>query len=184
MNRANEVRNVLSQLGRVAEKHGCAVILVGHLNKVHGGKANYRGLGSIDFQATARSVLIVGRLKENKEVRVVAHEKSSLAPEGEPIAFELNKETGFVWKGHYDISIDDLLNGISREKKSEQAEKLIMDCLSDGKCQQQLILKKAQNIGISKRVLDEAKKSLGVKSIKEGNGWYWELPEEKEASNC
>ena len=89
MNRANEVRNVLSQLGRVAEQHGCAVILVGHLNKVQGGKANYRGLGSIDFQATARSVLIVGRLKENKEVRVVAHEKSSLAPEGEPIAFEL-----------------------------------------------------------------------------------------------
>ena len=87
-------------------------------------------------------------------------------------------------KGHYDISIDDLLNGISREKKSEQAEKLIMDCLSDGKYQQQLILKKAQNIGISKRVLDKAKKSLGVKSIKEGNGWYWELPEEKEASNC
>ena len=154
------------------------------MNKVHGGKANYRGLGSIDFQATARSVLIVGRLKENKEVRIVAHEKSSLAPEGEPIAFELNKETGFVWKGHYDISIDDLLNGISREKKSEQAEKLIMDCLSDGKYQQQLILKKAQNTGISKRVLDEAKKSLDVKSIKEGNGWYWELPEEKEAGNC
>ena len=100
MNRANEVRNVLSQLGRVAEKYGCAVILVGHLNKVQGGKANYRGLGSIDFQATARSVLIVGRLKENKEVRVVAHEKSSLAPEGEPIAFELSKETGFVWKRH------------------------------------------------------------------------------------
>lgn len=96
MNRANEVRNVLSQLGRVAEKHVCAVILVGHLNKVQGGKANYRGLGSIDFQATARSVLIVGKLKENKEVRVVAHEKSSLAPEGKPIAFELNKETGFV----------------------------------------------------------------------------------------
>ncbi|NBI86450.1 hypothetical protein D3Z47_09610, partial [Lachnospiraceae bacterium] len=93
MNRANEVRNVLSQLGRVAEKYGCAVVLVGHLNKVQGGKANYRGLGSIDFQATARSVLIVGRLKENKEVRVVAHEKSSLAPEGEPIAFELSKET-------------------------------------------------------------------------------------------
>lgn len=183
MNRANEVRNVLSQLGRVAEKHGCAVILVGHLNKAQGGKVNYRGLGSIDFQATARSVLIVGRLRENKEVRVVAHEKSSLAPEGEPIAFELNKDAGFVWKGHYDISIDDLLNGVSREKKSEQAEKLIMDCLSDGKYPQQLILKKAQNIGISKRVLDEAKKSLGVKSIKEGNGWYWELLEEKEKSS-
>ena len=53
-----------------------------------------------------------------------------------------------------------------------------------GNTNSSLYLKKAQNIGISKRVLDEAKKSLGVKSIKEGNGWYWELPEEKEASNC
>ena len=114
MNRANEVRNVFSQLGRVAEKHGCAVILVGHLNKVQGGKANYRGLGSIDFQATARSVLIVGRLKENKEVRVVVHEKSSLAPEGDPIAFELSKETGFVWKGS--------VNHNSRKFKAENVD--------------------------------------------------------------
>ena len=34
-----EVRNVLSQLGRVAEKHECAVILVGHLNKVQDRKS-------------------------------------------------------------------------------------------------------------------------------------------------
>ena len=180
MNRANEVRTVLSQLGRIAEQYRCAVILVGHLNKAQGNKSNYRGLGSIDFQAAARSVLVVGRIKDNPQVRVMAQSKSSLAPEGEPIAFELDKENGFSWIGHYDISVDDLLSGIAKEKKSEQAENLILECLSKGKYPQQVLLKKAQVAGISKRVLDEAKKSLGVKSTKEGNGWYWELPEEKE----
>lgn len=180
MNRANEVRAILSQLGRIAGQYRCAIILVGHLNKVQGNKSNYRGLGSIDFQATARSVLIVGRLKDNPQIRVMVQDKSSLAPEGEPIAFELDKENGFRWLGHYDISADDLLCGIPREKKSEQAENLILEYLSQGKYSQQALLKKAQAIGISKRVLDEAKKELNVRSLKEGSQWYWELPEKTE----
>ena len=39
------------------------------------------------------------------------------------------------------------------------------------------LVKKAQAIGISKRVLDEAKKALNVQSVKEGSQWYWQLPE-------
>ena len=180
MNRANEVRAILSQLGRIAGQYRCAIILVGHLNKVQGNKSNYRGLGSIDFQATARSVLIVGRLKDNPQIRVMVQDKSSLAPEGEPIAFELDKENGFRWLGHYDISADDLLCGIPREKKSEQAENLILEYLSKGKYPQKELVKKAQAMGISKRVLDEAKKALNVQSVKEGSQWYWQLPEKTE----
>ena len=180
MNRANEVRAILSQLGRIAGQYRCAIILVGHLNKVQGNKSNYRGLGSIDFQATARSVLIVGRLKDNPQIRVMVQDKSSLAPEGEPIAFELGKENGFRWLGHYDISVDDLLCGIPKEKKSEQAENLILEYLSKGKYPQKELVKKAQAIGISKRVLDEAKKELNVRSLKEGSQWYWEIPEKTE----
>ena len=180
MNRANEVRAVLSQLGRIAGQYRCAIILVGHLNKAQGNKSNYRGLGSIDFQAAARSVLIVGRLKDNPQVRVMVQDKSSLAPEGEAIAFELDKESGFSWLGHYDISVDDLLSGIPKEKKSEQAENLILEYLSKGKYPQKELVKKAQAIGISKRVLDEAKKALNVQSVKEGSQWYWQLPEKTE----
>ena len=179
MNNANEVRNVMAQLGRIAEKYDCAVLLVGHMNKGSGNKSSYRGLGSIDFQASARSVLIVGRIKDNPQVRVVVQDKSSLAPEGEAIAFELDKENGFNWLGHYDISVDDLLSGIPKEKKSEQAENLILEYLSKGKYPQKELVKKAQAVGISKRVLDEAKKALNVQSVKEGSQWYWQLPEKQ-----
>ena len=92
MHRANEVRPVLKRLSLMAERTQCAVILIGHMNKAQGLKSGYRGLGSIDFRASARSVLIVGRLKSGDALRVVAQDKNSLAPEGSSIAFELHPE--------------------------------------------------------------------------------------------
>ena len=97
MNRANEVRPMFRRLADVAERTGCAVILIGHLNKAAGGQSAYRGLGSIDFRAAARSVLLIGRVKREPNVRVIVHDKSSLAPEGKPVAFCLDPETGFSW---------------------------------------------------------------------------------------
>lgn len=64
MNRANETREVMKSIANVAQRTGCAIVLVGHLNKAQGSSSAYRGLGSIDFRAAARSVLIVGRLKK------------------------------------------------------------------------------------------------------------------------
>lgn len=110
---------------------------------------------------------------------MAVHQKSSLAPERKLIAFELSEANGFRWLGHYDISIDDLHSGISREKKSDMTESLIVDCLSDGKYLQQTLLQKAKSLGIYKRVLDEAKKTLNVRSVKEGCQWYWQLPEKR-----
>lgn len=80
MHRANEIRPLMKRIAVLAEKYHCAIILIGHMNKNSNGKSSYRGLGSIDFQAAARSVLIVGRIKDEPEVRVVCHTKSSLAP--------------------------------------------------------------------------------------------------------
>jgi len=68
MHRANEVRPIMKRLSVLAEKHGCAVVLIGHMNKATGNNANHRGLGSVDFQAATRSVLIVGRIKDDSEV--------------------------------------------------------------------------------------------------------------------
>lgn len=174
MHRANEIRPILKHLAETAEKYDCAIVLIGHMNKANGMKSTYRGLGSIDFQATARSVLVVARIKDNPTIRVIAHDKSSLAPEGKPIAFELNKKEGFRWIGHYEITIEDLLCGV-KVSKSGKAEELLKDMLSDGRKPQAEVLEHAQRMDISKRVLDQAKKDLGVKSYKSSSQWYWQL---------
>lgn len=143
MHRANEIRPLMKRMAVLAEKYHCAIILIGHMNKNSNGKSSYRGLGSIDFQAAARSVLIVGRLKDEPETRVMCHVKSSLAPEGKSVAFRLDKETGFQWIGEYDISADDLLSGDARGQKSRIAKEFLLDILADGGMAQKKIEEEA-----------------------------------------
>ena len=161
----------------ISEKYHCAVILIGHMNKNSNGKSSYRGLGSIDFQAAARSVLIVGRVKDEPEVRVVCHTKSSLAPEGTSIAFRLDKNNGFEWIGEYDISADELLNGDGRGQKSRKAKEFLLEILANGGMTQKKIAEEAEARGIKSKTLWNAKRELEIDSVKRGKQWYWMLPE-------
>lgn len=177
MHRANEIRPLMKRMAVLAEKYHCAIILIGHMNKNSNGKSSYRGLGSIDFQAAARSVLIVGRMKDEPETRVMCHVKSSLAPEGKSVAFRLDKETGFQWIGEYDISADDLLSGDARGQKSRIAKEFLLDILADGGMAQKKIEEEASKQGIKKKTLRNAKQELEIDSVKRGNQWFWILSE-------
>ena len=177
MHRANEIRPLMKRVAVLAEKYHCAIILIGHMNKNSNGKSSYRGLGSIDFQAAARSVLIVGRIKDEPEIRVVCHVKSSLAPEGKSIAFRLDKDTGFEWIGEYDISADDLLSGDNRGKKIHAAKEFLQEVLASGSVAQTKVAEEAESRGIKKKTLWNAKKELKINSVKIGNQWFWMLPE-------
>lgn len=150
MHRANEIRPVLKQLGNIAEEYGCAIILIGHMNKASSSKSTYRGLGSIDFQATARSVLVVGRIKDDTTLRVIAHDKSSLAPEGTSIAFRMDKEKGFSWEGAYDITVEELLSGESRGQKTKDAKTFLLKFLQRGRCRV-MRLRKQRGREVSRR---------------------------------
>ena len=177
MHRANEIRPLMKRVPVLAEKYHCAIILIGHMNKNSNGKSSYRGLGSIDFQAAARSVLIVGRVKDEPEIRVVCHVKSSLAPEGKSIAFRLDNENGFEWIGEYDISAEDLLNGDSRGQKIHAAKEFLKEILASGSMAQTKVAEEAESRGIKKKTLWNAKKELEIDSVKIGNQWFWMLPE-------
>ena len=177
MHRANEIRPLMKRVAVLAEKYHCAIILIGHMNKNSNGKSSYRGLGSIDFQAAARSVLIVGRIKDEPEIRVVCHVKSSLAPEGKSIAFRLDKDTGFEWIGEYDISADDLLSGDNRGQKIHVAKEFLQEFLVSGSVAQTKVAEEAEVRGIKKKTLWNAKKELEIDSVKIGNQWFWMLPE-------
>lgn len=176
MNRANEIRDVLKRLTTIAEQTGCAIVLIGHLNKAVGANSAYRGLGSMDFRAAARSVLLVGRMKKEPSVRVIVHDKSSLAPEGKSVAFSIEDGSPRWVDGYEKITAGDLLNGGPTESKVELAEKLIRDKLSGvASAPAGEMFQAAKQAGISKRTLKIAKDNLGVDSVKKGERWDWRL---------
>ena len=164
MNRANEVRPIFMRLGQVAQRTGCAILLIGHLNKAAGMQSLQRGLGSIDIAAAVRSVMFIGKLKHDPTMRILTHEKSSLAPPGASLAFSLGDESGFHWIGEYDITADEMLSGIEpqRETKTQQAKDLICALLAGGKqVLSEDIDKAALERGIPGRTVRDAKRELG-----------------------
>ena len=121
---------------------------------------------------------MIGRLKNDPTVRVIVHDKSSLAPEGKSLAFALGDEDGFRWLDGYDsISSEELLCGFHAETKTAAAEELIRDMLSGGKeVMAEEIFRRAQHKQISRRTVNEAKKSIpGIVTRKVGKGWAWVL---------
>ena len=180
MNRANEVRPIFRRLADVAQATNCAIVMIGHLNKAAGSQSTYRGLGSIDITAVVRSLLFIGKVRTDPTTRVIVHEKSSLAPPGQSLAFSLGDEKGFRWIGAYDISAEDLLaggEGSKTELKQEQAVKLIEQFLSEGrKVSIAEINKEAVERGISERTVRLARNSMGDKIASERQGkdwWIW-----------
>ena len=177
MNRANEVRPIFRSLGDIAQATGCAIVLIGHLNKAAGTQSTYRGLGSIDITAAVRSLLFIGKLKDSPTTRVLIHEKSSLAPPGQSLAFSLGDEKGFEWIGAYDITADELLAGTDTaktESKTAQAQMLILELLADGKRMPSAELEKAVNErGISSRTMRTAKSRIGDRLVTEKDGTAW-----------
>ena len=180
MNRANEARDMTKKLGALAEKHKCAIVLIGHMNKAAGNKAAYRGMGSIDFFAVARSVLLVGRVEGEPNIRAVVQIKNNLAAFGHSKAFELS-ENGFKWLGDYEITVDEVLGGIApKANKLEQAKQLLRELAETStSVQSSEIFDMAEDLNISKRTLENAKKELGIKARRIGNSWYWDLDKVK-----
>ena len=176
MNRANEARDMTKKLAALAEKYQCAIVLVGHMNKAAGNKAAYRGMGSIDFFAVARSVLLVGRVEGEENIRAVVQIKNNLAGFGHPKAFELS-EDGFLWLGDYEITADEVLGGIApKANKLEQAKRLLRKLAeTNNAMQSNEIFNLAEEQNISRRTLENAKKELGVRAKRINNSWYWEL---------
>lgn len=180
MHRANEIRPVMSRLEAIAERYGCAVVLIGHMNK-SGKKAKYKGLGSIDITAAARSVLYVGRIDNDQSKRCMIPIKSNLAPEGRAVLFSVGDK--LTWDGFDNIDINKVCSDFfqsNNEKisKVEQAEYTLKE-LFDSK---QRIKKTDIDIickekGIKNRVLEEAKKNLHIFSEKSGDCWYWRMPD-------
>jgi DNA repair protein RadA/Sms len=176
MHRANEVRPVFSQLADVAERTGCAIVIIGHMNK-SSSKGLYRSLGTIDIVAAARSVLLLGKDPDDPNVRAIIPIKSSLAPEGKAVSFSVGKN-GFAWIGESELTAKQLLTERSSESESavEIAKRLLVEKCSGEPFPSTELNELAEEYGISVSSIKRAKQLLGAKPTKKGDLWYVQLP--------
>ena len=123
LHRANEVREFTGRLADVAERYNTGIVGVRHLTKGSRDKAIYRGIGSIDLTAAARSVLHVGQDPEDENTRVIVHIKSNLAPQGASIKYSLTRDTSppFKWAGVTKLRAMDLVQNDKELKTQDQA---------------------------------------------------------------
>lgn len=182
INKANQVRYATA---RLAEKYNIAIVAVRHLTKGASLKPLYRGLGSIDFTAAARSVLLAGNDPDDPETRGIVHIKSNLAPKGVAVGFKITRDTGFNWLDCSTLTADQILSaGESSGSALETAKNFLLAALEGGPQMAKEVYTEADNQGISKATLRRAKDELKIinypqnKRGKRGaNKWFMRLPD-------
>ncbi len=177
-----QVRRALRPIRELAEETNGAVVPVRHLNKSSSGSSLLRGGGSVGITAMARSQLKVCRHPDDPNLRVLIHDKCNLGPLAPSLLFEVvpvgNDACRLEWHGECSLTVDDLDRKGKGTPTLEAAEKFLLDKLAAGPQEINRLVEQAKGV-CSKRMLDEAKKSLSIKTIRKGKGRnhkvYWSL---------
>ena len=182
---AGRARKLMRRLGMWAEAYDCAIVLIGHMNKREGAKGLYRGLGSIDIVAAARSVLQVERDPSDPDIRIVSHIKNSLECAGGDIRFEIRPRTGFRWLGCSESSsfaseTADMDNQQRFDTKQEEAGYVISQMLKEKDVASKELLLVLSRRGIGEKTARLAKDELGIRAYRKNRVWYWTLKKEEQ----
>jgi hypothetical protein len=190
------VRRALGPLHQIAAKHGCAVLMIRHLNKVGHGRAHYRGGGSIGFQGACRSTWLVERDPADPGGLVLAQVKNNLAGLQTSLSFAVSKSASaeldakartLTWRGSSPFSADQLLTatGSSGRDQTEvgRACEFLKKLLEEGPLSTPAIWEAGKAQGFSERTMRQAKSDLGVRSKRVGTGHehraYWSLKDQE-----
>jgi archaellum biogenesis ATPase FlaH len=87
--RDQDVREVLTPLAQLAERTGCAILIIRHLNKGNSANSLYRGAGSIGITAAARVALLVAHDPGDEQKRVFATIKNNLSKVATNLTFQI-----------------------------------------------------------------------------------------------
>ena len=87
--RDQDVREVFTPLAQLAERTGCAILIIRHLNKGNSANSLYRGAGSIGIIAAARIGLLVAHDPDDEQKRVFATIKNNLSKVATNLTFQI-----------------------------------------------------------------------------------------------
>jgi hypothetical protein len=180
--RDQDVRRATTPLSKLAERTGCSIVLVRHLNKSSDGPALYRGGGSIGIAGAARSVLLAAPHPDDDTTRVLAAVKSNLAPRrGFTYTIAANDQgtAVVVWGAETDVHPDTLVTPMTGEERSALAEacEVITTTLADGPMPSTDLENVVTKQGVSLRTYRRARKVVGVARHRTSEGrWMSALP--------
>lgn len=177
------VRKALRPLRDLAERTNVAVVVLRHFVKNGSGASLLRGGGSVGITAVARSQLKLFKHPDDPNLRVLIQDKNNLGPHAPSLLFGVEPEGESFrldWHGESDLTIEDIEKAGKGCPKLKAAEQFLLDHLASGRKEVNWLLEASRGL-CSKRTLDEAKKSLGLQTIREGQGEnhtvYWQLPD-------
>ncbi len=184
-NKDQDARKALTPLRDMAERTGCAMICVRHLNKSVGLKAIQRGGGNMGLIGIARAGSFFAHDPEDETRRIMAPHKSNLAEKPPSLVYRivtagLYNTARIEWLGTSEYDANALAADAStphEKSELEEAKAFLRDELSDGPMWAKQVFKDATDAGVKDMTLRRAKSALGVKSEKIGTeGWQWRLP--------
>ncbi len=87
--RDQDIRAVFTPLAQLAERTGCAILMIRHLNKGTSHNALYRGAGSIGIIAAARTGLLVAKDPYDEHKRILATTKNNLSQKAPHLSYQI-----------------------------------------------------------------------------------------------
>lgn len=185
LHKANETREVMQRLKLLSEKHRTAVVAIRHLTKGSRDKSIYRGIGSIDLTAAARSVILVGRNPDDPDGgRVLCHIKCNLAPLGRAQSYRLDakSESPFRFEGPVDFTAEDVFKaeataGNTGGGDDEWARvcEWLKEALEGGPRPSDEVRQEGEARGFSKKSINKARRDLSIRSTVKGDRVIWTI---------
>jgi putative DNA primase/helicase len=195
MHKANEVRLGLQAVVDLASECNCAVIGITHFAKgTTGRNPAERVIGSVAFGAFARVVLVAAK-DEETERRVFVKAKSNISNDTGGFYYAIQPRplhnnitaTCSDWGGAIEGSSREILATVEHQDSKEtdtrtqadDANTFLIEELKNGPRYARELMEMAHNqLGISERTLQRARKKLNIQINNEGpnKGWRWSLP--------
>ena len=172
MCRITDIRRLLTNLGGIAARNSCAILIIAHQTKSTSANEIHRVFGSVDITATARSVLRVSKAENDPEIRILSHIKSSVSRPSPPIAFRIEDNAPIQYLGEYDGDVD-MTEVADDYSKRAKAAAIICGMLSVEPREAREIFRACKAAGISKRTVERVKKELNVRSGRDGSKRIW-----------
>jgi putative DNA primase/helicase len=187
------VRQALSPLTKIAERSGCAVLLISHTIKSLPRRAHpldaIGGSGG-GLAAACRIAYIFATDPQDSEQRILATAKSNIGPEPDSLRFGLgltepneDEEDGVAYlleRTECELTASELLRaslaGSRQSEKRAKAEDWLIGELCFGAKPSDELRERATKQGISERTLRRASDKLGIVKGR-GPGATWALPD-------